>query len=160
MQNCVVDGPYGSMSGYALDPGGQVELGDDPEGSLEVITHLEFCRADNAVFLNTQKWIRERQTRSAGPADVLTMANQLLAGDEDVLRKLQTLRMDEGIACLEVDTEGVASRGFGWAAGAGYLSYALVRALEEHVDPPVLRRAEQRRGRISRSTLRPGVGWI
>ena len=160
MQNCVVDGPYGQMFCYAVDQDGQAELGDDPEGSLEVITHLEFCRADSKVFLNTQRWIRENQARSAGLVNMLTLANRLLASDKDVLMDLLSANLDEGIACQEIDGEGRATRGFAWAAGAGYLSYALVRALEEHVDPPVLRRAELRRGRISRSTLRPGVGWI
>jgi UDP-N-acetyl-D-glucosamine 4,6-dehydratase len=66
-----------------------------------------------------------------------------------------TLAVPRSIILLDF-VLGVAA----WAACGGYLAYALVRALEDHVSVPSLARKPEEHRRISRSTMRPGVGWV
>lgn len=161
LDNCIVDGPYGAMFCRAVDLVGGADLGDDPEGSLILISHLEFCRDDFPPFKNTLRWVREQyQNEDANHRSLLVMANELLAGNREPLSTLIASGLDNGIACLSISPKGVAEKGPGWAAGAGYLSYCLVRHLEKYVTPPVLQKKEPRKTRISRTALRPGVGWI
>lgn len=161
LRYCIVDGPYGPMFCRATDLEGRAELGDDPEGSLALIAHLEFCRPDYPAFQNTRRWVREHyaSTRQDG-LSVITMANELLAGNNAPLKTLQTQGLDSGRACGMPDSGGRAESELGWAACAGYMTYAMVRALEDYITAPVLTKKSPRSSRISRSTLQPGIGWI
>jgi len=161
LRHCVVDGPHGPMFCFATDLNGDTHLGSEPEGSLLVLAHLEFCRPDFAPFRNTLQWVREHNNLNLlDRRSVLVMANELLSGNLDVLTSIESLSMDEGIACGTVDDDGIAESGPAWAACGGFLAYAFVRALEEHVSIPSLARKPEGHRRISRSTMRPGVGWV
>lgn len=161
MQHLVIRQEGGPMFCWGSDLDGRMELGDEPEGSLELAAHLEFCRPTLPAFANTVAYLRA--ARTANPPEqisTLTLANRLLSGDLGPLEFLKSAPLDGGVASGTLDAHGHPQSERAWAACAGYLSYALVRALEAHVEPPVLRPRPAVRGRISRSTLRPGIGWI
>ena len=156
-----MEGPGGAVFCHSTDLSGHHKLGDEPEGGLLLTAHLELCRADLAAFRNTSRDIVERMKHDAPERqNVLALSNRLLAGDLTVLETLGSAPMDEGIAAAWLDGSGRALAGAGWAACAGYLVYAIVRALESHLDPPVLREETLRSTRFSRTALRSGVGWI
>ncbi len=161
LARCIVEGPDGAVFCHSTDLSGNHKLGDEPEGSLILTAHLELCRADLAAFRNTSRDIIERMKRDAPERqNVLALSNRLLAGDLDALEALGSAPMDGGIAAAWLDGAGCALAGAGWAACAGYLVYAIVRALEPHLDPPVLREETPPSARISRKALKPGLGWI
>lgn len=161
LARCIVEGPGGAVFCHSTDLSGHHKLGDEPEGGLLLTAHLELCRADLAAFRNTSRDIVERMKHDAPERqNVLALSNRLLAGDLTVLETLGSAPMDEGIAAAWLDGSGRALAGAGWAACAGYLVYAIVRALESHLDPPVLREETLRSTRFSRTALRSGVGWI
>lgn len=161
LENCIVEGPEGRMFCFSTDLSGGWELGDEPEGSLMLLAHLEFCRSDFRPFLNTLKWVREqnRKQHPGTPERVLTLANELLTGNTEPLDELR------GLLPLQPTAEGYSSAlqessATSWTACRGYVVYAIVRALEDHLDLPVLSRQSRRGSRISRTTIRPGVGWV
>lgn len=161
LANCIVEGPNGAVFCHSTDLSGRQELGDEPEGSLLLAAHLELCREDLAAFRNTAAWIaRKSEADSPERQCVLSLANRLLAGDKGPVEMLKTASLDQGIAPGWLDSSGCALAGTGWAASAGYLAYALVRTFEDQLDPPVTRSVKERSARISRTVLRPGVGWI
>lgn len=156
LRHLVVRQDGGPVFCWASDLDGQTQMGDEPEGSLELATHLEFCRPTLPVFANTVARLRaQRSDDSTAGQSLLTMANRLLSGD---LGPLESLR-EAPAGPLEPSGE-TGDTANTECALAGYLCYALVRALEAYVEPPVLHPKQAVRGRISRSILRPGVGWI
>ncbi len=161
LERCIVDGPYGPMFCFATDLEGRSEPGDEPEGSLLLLPYLELCRPDFGPYANTVRWIRERCASDSAGGCLLVMANELLIGNRSAADELAKAPLDEGVACHTLDGRGMPESGAAWAAGAGYLAYVLVRAFERDVDLPALRPGPSRaHSRISRSTMRPGVGWV
>lgn len=160
LKHCVVEGPLGPMFCRATNATGGFELGDDPEGSLLLLAHLEFCKPDFEPFRNTARYIR--QANAANGQDrscLLVMANELLAGNTEPLARISSAPLDDGIACGMLGDDGSALQGKGWAACAAYLGYALVRAMEDDVRIPALRDANGN-GKVRRSSVKPGVGWV
>ncbi len=162
LERCIMDGPYGPMFCFGTDLEGTSEPGDEPEGSLLLLPYLELCRPDFGPYVNTVRWIRQNRSSTAtGGGCLLELANELLTGNAEALEQLSQAPLDEGIACHTLDGTGMPEAGMAWAAGAGYLAYVLIRAFERDVDLPVLRPPSSRaHSRISRSTMRPGVGWV
>lgn len=141
--NFIVDGPFGRMFAHSIDLEGAYEFGDDIEGSLQLLTYLNFCKPDDPVYLNTVKWIHSEhnpkqslQDRTWNGADdtgysILSAANDLLADrGGDILEFLRYASLDNGIAGAFVDRNtGQVLKGNGYASGAGYLAFAIRRAV-------------------------------
>jgi len=161
LEHCIMDGPFGPMFCFATDLEGRSEPGDEPEGSLLLLPYLELCRPDFGPYLNTVRWIREGRNAEKDGCCLLDLANEVLIGNRPALEELSRAQLDDGIACHRLDGSGKPQGGMAWAAGAGYLAYVLIRAFENDVDLPVFRAGPSRaHSRISRSAMRPGVGWV
>lgn len=141
----VVDGPFGKMFARSIDLEGNHELGDDPAGSLQLLTYLGVCSPTDPVYVNTVMWIHSEHNphagygypfegpsvcAGAGPS-VLAAVNDLLTGrKQEALDFLTRAALDNGIACETVDcTTGCALTGKAFASGAGYLAFGLWSAL-------------------------------
>lgn len=160
LAHCVVEGPSGPMFCYATDLDGHFALGDDPEGSLLLAAHLEFCRESYPPLLNTKRWILEQNENRPPRSCILNFANEILSGDSGRLELLQK-QIQQGLPhwwMLEGGGKGKCLEG--WSASAGYLSYSLIRALELHVDLPQPTGGRTKPSRFARPTPRTGVGWV
>jgi len=144
LRHFVVRGPLGEMFALSTDLEGNHQIGDDPFGSLQLLSYLEFCLPDDPVFTNTVDWIHSEHNpmarcgkpfaaASAHPdaASILSVVNDLLGGRvADGVEFLSRTPLDDGIACESVDCgTGRAIRGRAFASCAGFLSYALSLAL-------------------------------
>ena len=137
----------------------EVELYDNPPGSLELLGYYGYCRdRDGASILaNTRRWIRSRHNpyfvegRFAAPGSAhsphpwpMAVANSILAEaaardaigrcDLGVVKSavelLTSAPMDFGVACESIDAEtGMAKTGAAFASAAGFLGYSLWRGL-------------------------------
>ncbi|HOK54305.1 MAG TPA: glycoside hydrolase family 125 protein [Armatimonadota bacterium] len=145
MSNCIVEGPFGPMFAWSVDLNGNYELRDEPAGSLQLLSWLEFCTPDLPAYRNTVQWIHSSEnpysfhdapfaapgTEHQNQPSILSVANDLLTGRVDhALDFLRRARMDDGIACESVDKEtGRVATGPAFASCAGYLAFALGHAL-------------------------------
>lgn len=152
MSHCVVDGPFGPMFAWAVDLQGNYRIHDDPLGSLQIISWLEFCAPDFSVYENTVRWIHSREnpnsfchapfsapgTEQENHPHLISIANDLLAGRTDhAIDFLRRAKLDDGIACETVDENtGEAASGRAFATCAGYLAFALSCALGASVPGP------------------------
>lgn len=130
----VVKGPLGDMFAQSVDLRGNFELGDDPNGSLKLLTYLGFCSPDDGLYKNTVAWINSEHNPNRPPADRVSIPgviNDLLCGrSADALDFLRRAELDDGIACDWVEsTKGEAISGKANAACAGYLAFGLRYAL-------------------------------
>ncbi|HEY8417977.1 MAG TPA: glycoside hydrolase family 125 protein [Limnochordales bacterium] len=144
-RQCVVDGPRGPMFAWALDDRRRAQLLDQPPGSLQLLAYYGFCEEDDPVYLNTVAWIHSADNPDyvpgpfSGPACPhaphpwpLSAAYDLLVGPhrERGLSFFQRAIMDNGLACETVDREtGRVKTGAAFASAAGFIGYALYRAL-------------------------------
>jgi hypothetical protein len=141
----VVEGPFGKMFARGIDMDGHFELGDDPAGSLQMLSYHGFCSPDDPTYRHTVQWIHSEHNPfsncaapfgepsacgGAGPS-VLSVVNELLTGrKEEALDFLRRTSLDDGIACATVDhTTGEAIGGKAYASAAGYLAFGLRTAL-------------------------------
>lgn len=145
LERLVVRGPYGDMFALSVDMDGNYELGDDPAGSLQLLSHYEFCPPDDPIYRNTVAWIHSEHNPLSGMGktfgaaqalacrgpSLLGIINDLLTDRKDsALKFLRNARLDEGIACEIVDPEtGDLAGGPAYASCAGFLAYALSIAL-------------------------------
>lgn len=145
IDNCVVEGPFGPMFAWAVDLDGNHQLYDEPSGSLQLLSWLEFCLPDSSAYQNTVKWIHSAENPYSfydspfgAPGSeytrhptILSVANDLLTGrEEQAFDFLRRTAMDDGIACESVDeVTGRMASGPAFAACAGYLAFALGTAL-------------------------------
>lgn len=129
----VVPGPLGDMFAMSVDLQGNYELGDDPRGSIKLLSYLGFCSPDDGIYKNTIAWINSEHNPNNARTQVSIpdLANDLLSGDrENALELLRRIEMDDGIACDMVEGEtGRAASGKANAACAGYLAFAIRFAL-------------------------------
>lgn len=129
----VVQGPLGDMFAHSIDLQGNYELGDDPRGSLKLLTYLGFCSPDDGIYKNTVAWINSEHNADNARVQISIpdIASDLLSGDrENALELLRRAEMDDGIACEWIEGEtGRAVSGKANAACAGYLAFALRFAL-------------------------------
>ncbi|MCX6344760.1 MAG: glycoside hydrolase family 125 protein, partial [Armatimonadetes bacterium] len=145
MEYFVIDGPNGKMFAQAIDLEGNYIIGDDPAGSLVLMTYFDFCPASDPIYKNTVAWIHLEQNPQSGSGhpfvaphsigasgpSILSVINDLLTERrEEALDFLRRAIMDNGIACETVDhTTGKAISGRAFASCAGYLAFGLRRAL-------------------------------
>lgn len=143
-QNLTAEGPRGKMFLWASDLKGQKSFGTDPAGCLQLLPYWGFCPEVDQCFKNTVAWLhsREYQASFAGAAfeeigaaagpnpSVLAVANSLLSGRRDLSRELlKRLPMDGRLACESFSPkDGSPMGGDAFAAGAGFLSWALWKA--------------------------------
>jgi meiotically up-regulated gene 157 (Mug157) protein len=127
-----------------VDLEGSSVLLDEPPGSLALLPHYGFCSADEAVYLNTLRWIDLADNPHLGPAGrfqtascahapyswVLSLANMLLSAPcaraERAAEILSAIPLDGGLACETFDPEtGLPMTGRHFATCAGFLGYAI-----------------------------------
>ena len=145
--HCVKTGPDGaSYFAWSVDLAGGSDVYDEPPGSLQLLAELGFCAPDDPVWQNTVAMIRSPEYRysfagcpiaeigcpHAPHPWLLSVANSLLCGRvEPSLAILRTAPMDNGIACESIDEyTGECTTGEAFATCAGFVCYALRRALE------------------------------
>ena len=143
---CTVEVEGNSVLAYSTDLARDAAIYDDPSGSLRLLPFLEFCELDDPVWTETMSLLRSRRyplwhgerafpgeaSRSDPDHAVLAAlcADLLADRSRDAQALLQRLRLPGGIACdaYDVDT-GEAARGPHAAATAGFLGWALTRAM-------------------------------
>lgn len=141
MNNFIVGGPFGETFAKAIDLEGGYELGDDPVGSIQLMSHLGFCSPDDKVFNRTVAWINSEfnpfcEANDISDANgvelsVFRVINGLFTSHKnEALNFIRQVEFDNMIACSGVKdgkSRVVSSRAF--ATCAGYLSFALRFAL-------------------------------
>lgn len=133
----VVAGPLGDMFAHSVDLQGNFELGDDPLGSLMLLTYFGFCSPDDGIYHNTVAWINSEHNpdresdRDRHRLSIPGLINDLLCSHSpEALDFLRRAELDDGIACDWVETsKGAAVSGFANAACAGFLAFGLRQAL-------------------------------
>ncbi|MEN6371238.1 MAG: glycoside hydrolase family 125 protein [Armatimonadota bacterium] len=159
MGNCVVEGPFGPMFAWAVDLKGNYQISDDPYGSLQLLSWLEFCQPSLPAYRNTVKWIHSPEnpysfhsaefsapgSESVNHPSIASVANDLLAGrSAQAIDFLKRAEMDGGIACESVDENtGKTATGRSFASCAGYLAFALAATLGEKAHGPELEPSER-----------------
>lgn len=132
---------------WAVDGKGGYEVYDEPPGSLLLLPVLGFCSRNDSVYMNTVARITDESYRysfagcpfsAIGCAHephpwTLSMANAVRASkDDDMVRKLCTAKMDDGIVCESIDEyTGECTSGKAFATAAGYVVYSLLCYLDE-----------------------------
>ncbi|MHB9038646.1 MAG: glycoside hydrolase family 125 protein [Armatimonadota bacterium] len=145
LDHFIVDGPLGRMYAREIDLNGNHQLGDDPIGSLQLMSYFGFCSQNDQIYKNTVNWIHsEHNTLSGkgnpfeapldhdgvGPSVVSVIIDLLTGRTEQALDFLKRAELDDGIACATVDHEtGRAIGGMAFASCAGYLAFGLRAAL-------------------------------
>ncbi|MCE5197549.1 MAG: glycoside hydrolase family 125 protein [Armatimonadota bacterium] len=141
-EHFIVEGPFGRMFARSVDLQGEYEMGDDPAGSLQLMTYFGFCTPNDPVYKNTVQWIHSEHNPHSGceGSSLLSVVNDLLTGrKEQALDFLRRAGLDDGIACESVDCEtGQAISGLAFASCAGYLAFGLRYALNALCPPTAL----------------------
>lgn len=154
IDNCIVEGPFGLMFAWAVDLTGNYQISDDPYGSLQLLSWLEFCQPDLPAYRNTVQWIHSPEnphsfhsaefsapgSENINHPSIISVVNDLLTGrSAQAIDFLKRAEMDNGIACESVDENtGKAASGRAFASCAGYLAFALTTTLGEKVHGPEL----------------------
>ncbi len=112
----VVPGPMGDMFARSVDLQGNFDLGDDPLGSLTLLTYFGFCSPDDGIYRNTVAWINSEHNhdresaREARRLSTPDLINDLLCSHSpEALDFLRRAELDDGIACDWV--ENIQRRG-------------------------------------------------
>lgn len=132
---------------WSVDLNGGCNVYDEPPGSLQLLPYYGFCKMDDPVWNNTVDIIRspayeysfagypiaEIGCAHAPYPWVLSLCNSLLCGHaKQALRELESMEMDNGIACESVDpVTGVCTTGAAFATCAGFLCHSLMLAGKE-----------------------------
>ncbi|MCL6580829.1 MAG: glycoside hydrolase family 125 protein [Firmicutes bacterium] len=143
-RHAVVPGPRGPMFAWSFDLAGGFELGDEPPGSLELLTYYGFCSRDDEVWLNTVAWLHSRDNPyryvgvpfpglgcpHAEHPFVMSLFNALLGGlparVAEAAEVLAGAPLDNGLACESFDRHtGEVKTGAAFATCAGFLGYAM-----------------------------------
>lgn len=142
VNNCIKQSENGQpYFCWSTDLNGKHDIYDEPPGSLQLLPLLGFCKADDAVYVNTVNLIRSPEYKYSfanNPINeigcphaphpwILSLANSILCGRlEHSLSILEKLHMDNGIACESVDEiTGYCTTGEAFATCAGFLCHAI-----------------------------------
>lgn len=144
-RHAVIEGPNGPMFAWALDDRRRAQVLDQPPGSLQLLAYYGFCDPGDPLYVNTVKWIHSKDNpdycegrfgapgceHAPHPWPMMVAYDVLLGRDaERGLEFFRNAPMDNGIACETVDREtGEAKTGAAFATAAGFIGYALYRAL-------------------------------
>ena len=146
-EHCVITDDDGkAYFAWSIDLKGQHNIYDEPTGSLQLFPYYGFCDSNDEVWCNTVSMIRspayeysfaDYPIAEIGCAHapypwVLSICNSLLCGHkEQAFRELETLEMDNGIACESVDpVKGTCVTGAAFATCAGFLCHSMKTANE------------------------------
>lgn len=146
-ENCVFEDASGRRYfGWSVDLEGHHDIYDEPPGSLQLLPYYGFCSFDDEIWLHSVDMIRSPAYKFSfagypiaeigcphAPFPwVLSLCNSLLCGhSEQAFRELETLKMDNGIACESVDAvTGECTTGAAFATCAGFLCHAICHASE------------------------------
>jgi hypothetical protein len=143
---CTVGVDEAQVLAYTTDLERDATVYDDPLGSLRLLPFHEFCTLDDPVWAETVALLRSQRyplwhgsgafpghadRRNPDHVVLASVCADLLADRApDALALLQRLPLTDGLACdaFHPDT-GAAARGPHAAAAAGFLGWALTRAL-------------------------------
>ena len=140
LRHGITEGPFGPMFAWAVDGKGNVQLYDNPPGSLQLLPHYGFCQSQDPVWQNTVCWVHSEHnpyyrsgsniqgaaSRHAHHPWPLAAANDLLGLNRSGSRFFQRAVMDGGFCCETVHPRsGRASTGHAFATAAGFVGYAL-----------------------------------
>jgi len=131
-----------------FDGQGNYELYENPPGPLALLPYWGFISREDPLYRNTMGWAHSSEnpyfleegkysglaSAHADGAWVLEVIGQLLAGykTQQNLSWLKNAPMDGQLACETVDPgTGKACTGLAFATCAGFLGYALARALRK-----------------------------
>ena len=144
--NCVFEHEGKRIFAWSVDGKGHWDIYDEPPGSLQLLPFYGFCAMEDEVWQNTMAVIRNESyplsfhghriaeigCKHAPHPWILSICNSLLSGRrKEALQHLQYTLMDNGIACESVHEDtGECTTGAAFATCAGFLAYALSRALE------------------------------
>ena len=143
---CTVDIDGAHVLACSTDLERDATVYDDPAGSLRLLPHFEFCPVDDPVWTETMSllrssryplWLGDRpfpghaERHAPGHVALAGICADLLADrSADAQALLQRLDLTGGVACDAFDPDtGRATRGHHAAAAAGFLAWALTRAL-------------------------------
>lgn len=129
---------------WSVDLEGHHDIYDEPPGSLQLLTSLGFCTAEDDIYQNTVAMIRAPEyTYSFSGCEfseigcphaphpwILSVANSLLCGRyKEAMDFLRRVSMDNLIACESVDEHtGRCTTGEAFATCAGFLCHAISTA--------------------------------
>lgn len=146
LENCILEYEGKKIFGWSVDLKGHGDIYDEPPGSLQLLPFYGFCAADDPVWQATVSHIRDASyplsfaghpiaeigCKHAPHPWILSICNSILSGHQkEALRHLQATRMDNGIACESVHEDtGDCTTGAAFATCAGFLSFALLHALQ------------------------------
>ena len=146
-ENCVFEHEGRRIFAWSVDGKGYWDIYDEPPGSLQLLPFYGFCAMEDEVWQNTMTVIRNESyplsfhghpiaeigCKHAPHPWILSICNSLLSGHgKEALQHLQHTLMDNGIACESVHEDtGECTTGAAFATCAGFLAYALSRAMEE-----------------------------
>lgn len=146
-ENCVfTDESGGRYFGWSVELAGHHDIYDEPPGSLQLLPYYGFCSSNDEIWQNTVDIIRSpayKYSFAGYPIAeigcphapypwVLSLCNSMLCGHADqAFRELETLKMDNGIACESVDAvTGECTTGAAFATCAGFLCHAICHVSE------------------------------
>lgn len=163
VEHFIVQGIFGSVFAHGIDLQGNHDIGDDPAGSLQLLTHLGFCAPDDPVYVNTMAYIDSESNTCMPGADaaartsgssLIRVINDLITGRrEAALEFLTRARLDDGIACEYIDPgDGALTGGPAFASCAGLLAFGLRLALDAELPEAAI--VEQKR-RVSETLYQP-----
>ncbi len=143
--NCVFADESGkSYLAWSIDLEGRHDVYDEPPGSLQLLPMYGFCGREDEIWLNTVRRIRSPEYRysfagmpiaeigcpHAPYPWLLSICNSLLCGyEQQAFRELETVTLDNGIACESIDPlDGSCRTGAAFATCAGFFCKALLIA--------------------------------
>ncbi len=132
---------------WSADLEGRHNVYDEPPGSLQLLPYYGFCSFEDEIWRNTVNMIRSADYEYSfhgcpiaqiGCAHapypwVLSLCNSLLCGfEQEALSQLETMKMDNGIACESVDAySGECATGAAFATCAGFLCRSMYLSCRE-----------------------------
>lgn len=146
--NCVFsdthEKPY---FGWSVDLAGHHDVYDEPPGSQQLYPYYGLCDREDEIWQNTVRMIRSPDYAYSFAGQpiaeigcphapypwVLSICNSLLCGHaQQAWKELESLKMDNGIACESFDpVDGVCMTGPAFATCAGFLCHSMRIAAEE-----------------------------
>ena len=157
-EHLIVHGPLGRMFAWSADLEGNREIHDEPPGSLQLLSYYGFCEPSDPVYRSTVNWIHSTHNPHhysgarfaevgcphADHPFVMGIFNSLLSGRQDFARDiLLNAPLDGGLACESFDRHtGLVKTGQAFAACAGFLAYAIHKALSRPGSNPTFGRDE------------------
>lgn len=137
-KNCIFD----SYFAWSVDLKGNHDVYDEPPGSLQLLPYYGFCSFEDEIWKKTVEMIRSSSYSysfygypiaqigcpHAPHPWILSFCNSILCGfEEEAIKQLELVKMDNLIACESVDEySGECTTGAAFATCAGFLCHCLL----------------------------------